>query len=130
MDELSKKDLSNYRIDMAEEHLRASRILLDNGFFKDSLGRSYYAMFSATRAILALDGADFSKHAGVISFFQKEYIKTGKIDVKYSKYLMNAFQIRNHADYADYYVVAKDDAENQYEKAREFCEAVRMFIGK
>ncbi|MCC8150490.1 MAG: HEPN domain-containing protein [Lachnospiraceae bacterium] len=110
MDELSKKDLSNYRIDMAEEHLRASRILLDNGFFKDSLGRSYYAMFSATRAILALDGADFSKHAGVISFFQKEYIKTGKIDVKYSKYLMNAFQIRNHADYADYYVVAKDDA--------------------
>ncbi|MCD7715135.1 MAG: HEPN domain-containing protein [Lachnospiraceae bacterium] len=125
MDELSKKDLSDYRMEMAEEHLKASKILLDNGLFKDSLGRSYYAMFAATRAVLALDGVDFSKHAGVISYFQKEYVKTGKVDAKYSKYLMNAFQIRNHADYADYYVVARDDAEKQYERAKEFCEFIK-----
>lgn len=46
---------------------------------KDSIGRSYYAMFSAVRAILALDGVDYSKHAGVISYFQREYVKSGII---------------------------------------------------
>ncbi len=128
MDEFSNRDLSDYRMKRAEEHLVASKVLLDNGLLKDSLGRSYYAMFSATRAILVLDGVDFSKHAGVIAYFQKEYVKTGKVDAKYSKYLMKAFQVRNNADYADYYVVARDDAEKQYEMAKEFCEFVKEYF--
>lgn len=51
-----------------------------NGSYKDSIGRSYYGMFMAVRALLAKDGIDYSKHAGVISYFQKEYIKTGQFD--------------------------------------------------
>ncbi len=108
--------------------MKASKLLLDAGLYKDSIGRSYYAMFAAARALLALDGKDFSKHSGVISYFQKEYIKTRKIDVKYSRYLVNAFQVRNHADYEDYYIVANDDAVEQYENAAEFCEAIKEFI--
>ena len=42
-----------------------------SGQFKDSIGRSYYAMFSAVRALLACDGVDYSKHSGVIAYFQK-----------------------------------------------------------
>ena len=93
-------DLMKYRMKMAKERLESAKLLLDNGQFKDSIGRSYYAMFTSVRAILALDGQDFSKHAGVISYFQKNYIKTGVFDVKYSKYLSQAFQIRNNTDYA------------------------------
>lgn len=85
-------------------------------------------MFAAARALLALEGKDFSKHAGVISYFQKEYIKTRRLDVKYSKYLVDAFQIRNNAGYSDYYIVAKNDAVEQYEKAEEFYNAIRRFI--
>ncbi len=128
MDEEIKRELSSYRLESAEEHLRSSKILLDNGLFKDSIGRSYYAIFAATRAILALDEKDFSKHSGVISCFQKEYIKTRKFDVKYSDYLTTAFQVRNHADYDDYYIVSKDDAVTQYERAMEFCEAVKAYL--
>lgn len=47
---------------------------------------------------LALDGQDFSKHAGVISYFQKEYVKSGKFNKKYSQYISQAFQIRNNSD--------------------------------
>ena len=36
----------------------------------------------------------FSKHSGVIAYFQKEYIKSGKIEKKYSKYINQAFQIK------------------------------------
>ena len=45
--------------------------------YRDSIGRSYYAMFTAVRALLAMDSQDFSKHAGVISYFQEEYVKNG-----------------------------------------------------
>ena len=85
-------------------------------------------MFCAVRALLAVDGQDFSKHAGVISYFQKEYIKTGKLDKRFSKYISQAFQIRNNTDYADFFLVSKQDAEEQYEKAKEFLESIERYL--
>ena len=73
-------DLTRYRMDSAKEKLASAKLLLDAGQYRDSIGRSYYAIFTAVRAILAKDKVDFSKHAGVIAYFQKEYIKTGIFD--------------------------------------------------
>ena len=126
----NKKELMQHRLDMAKERLEASKLLLDNGSYKDSIGRSYYAIFTAVRALLAVDGVDFSKHAGVISYFQKEYIKTGIFDVKYSKYLSQAFQIRNNTDYADFFIVSREDANEQYERAEEFYNVVAEYLKK
>ncbi len=113
MPDNNRVDLAKYRLEMSDEHYKSAKALLEIGNYKDSIGRSYFAMFSAVRALLALDAVDFSKHAGVIAYFQKEYIKTGKLDVKYSKSLSQAFQIRNNADYQDFFVVSKKDAEEQ-----------------
>ena len=85
-------------------------------------------MFTAVRALLARDGIDYSKHAGVISYFQKEYIKTQKIDKRYSKYLSQAFQIRNNTDYSDFFIVSQSDAKEQYEKAKEFEKMIEEFL--
>lgn len=87
-----------YRLSMAKERLDSSKLLLEHASYKDSIGRSYYAMFIAVRAILALDGVDFKKYAGVIFEVQREYVKTKIFDVKYSKYLSQAFQIRNNTE--------------------------------
>ncbi|WP_278312359.1 HEPN domain-containing protein [Faecalicatena contorta] len=64
-------NLVKYRITNAEEKMISANLLLEAGQFKDSIGRSYYAMFSAVRALLACDGVDYSKHLGVIAYFQK-----------------------------------------------------------
>lgn len=121
-------ELMKYRLNSAKEHLDSAKILLEHHQYKDSVGRSYYAMFASARAILALEGIDYSKHAGVISYFQKEYIKTGKLDKKYSKYISQAFQIRNNTDYADFFLVSQNDAKEQYEKAREFYEIIEKYL--
>lgn len=130
MPEDNRKALVNYRLDSAKERLESAKILLDAGNLKDSVGRSYYAMFTAVRAILARDGTDYSKHTGVIAYFQKEYVKTTKFDVKYSKYLSQAFQIRNNTDYADFFIVTRKDAEDQYKRAEEFYDAVKEFLNR
>ncbi len=85
-------------------------------------------MFTAVRALLAVDGVDYSKHAGVISYYQKNYIKTEIFDKKFSKYLSHAFQIRNNTDYADFFIVSKDDAAEQYIMAVEFFETIEKYI--
>ena len=119
-----------YRLEMAGERLHSSKVLLEAGSYKDSIGRSYYAMFTAVRALLAMEGQDFSKHAGVIAYFQKEFVKTGKVDRKYSKYISQAFQIRNNTDYADFFIVSAQDAKEQYEKAKEFLEVIVKYLSE
>lgn len=71
----NRKELMNYRLESAKERLNSAKILLINGSYKDSIGRSYYAMFTAVRALLAKDGIDYSKHAGVISYFRRNISK-------------------------------------------------------
>lgn len=121
-------NLMKYRLDNAKEKLESAKLLLDAGKYRDSIGRSYYAIFTAVRAVLANDKVDFSKHSGVITYFQKEYIKTGIFDVKYSKYLQNAFQIRNSCDYDDFFIASKQDAEEQYNRAAEFYEGIQNYF--
>jgi len=121
-------DLIKYRLSSAKEKLASAKLLLDAGLYKDSVGRSYYAIFSAIRAVLAIRQVDFSKHSGVIAYFQKEFIKTEVFDKKYSKYLQQAFQIRNSCDYDDFFIVSKQDAEEQYERAIEIVTSIEEYI--
>ena len=107
-------NLAKHRLETAEEKLEASKLLLAGGLFKDSIGRSYYAIFSATRAVLALDSKDFSKHAGVIACYQKDYVKEGIFDKQYSKIIMEAFQIRNKSDYDDDWIKRGEYSEFLY----------------
>ena len=126
----NRKELMLYRLQTAKERLQSSQLLLREKSYKDSINRSYYAMFTSVRALLAMDSQDFSKHAGVIAYFQKEYIKTGKFDKKYSKYNSQAFQIRNNVDYADFFLVSEQDALLQYERAAEFLDTIEVYLEK
>lgn len=120
--------LVKYRLENAKEKLEAAKLLLDAGHYKDSIGRSYYAIFTAVRAVLAKDKIDFSKHAGVIAYFQKEYIKSGIFDKQYSKYLQGAFQIRNSCDYDDFFIASRQDAEEQYHRAEEMVRVISQYV--
>lgn len=55
-------------------------------------------------------------------------MKTKIFDVKFSKYLQSAFQIRNVCDYDDFFIASKQDAEVQLECAKEFLEAVQQYL--
>lgn len=128
MESDNRNELVQYRLNSAKERLHSAKVLLEDGSYKDSISRSYYAMFTAVRALLAIEGQDFSKHSGVISYFQREYIKTGKFDKKFSKYLSKAFQIRNNTDYADFFIVSQMDAEEQLNRAQEFYDTIEIYI--
>ncbi|MCL2355352.1 MAG: HEPN domain-containing protein, partial [Oscillospiraceae bacterium] len=54
------------------------------------------------RAVLALEEKDVKKHSGLISYFNKEYIKTGKFPNDLYKLIYSAFNIRQASDYEDF----------------------------
>ena len=45
-----------------------------------------------------------------------------------SKIIQNAMEMREHADYEDFFVASKKDAEEQISKAEQFLEYVKVFL--
>jgi len=128
--ENSFTDLSRYRLDRAKDDLQSARILIENNKIPQSINRSYYAIFHATRALCTLDKFDSKKHSGIISHFNKNYIKTGIIDKEYSKILMAAQDYRNDSDYDDYFTVTEKEALEQIENAEKFINRIEKYISE
>ena len=128
MDKQTRIDLCLYRLSKAEKFLNDAKATLAMELYETAANRSYYAVFHAVRALLALDGKDFKKHSGVISYFQREYIKTGIFGKDFSDILKDAFSLRTDSDYEDFYVVACEDVETQVVSAEKFYNEIKRYI--
>ena len=113
-------NLAKYRIQKAQENLQESEDALEQDHFGMSVNRSYYAMFTSARAILALKELDSSKHSGVIALFSQHIIKPGLFPKELSKFLRKGKRLRENADYGDFVEITKEDAQTQLEHAKEF----------
>ena len=122
--------LAKYRLEKALNCIEVSKLNLDNEFLPDSVNRSYYAIFYAARAVMAIDGVDRKKHSGVISYFQENYIKTGIFDKELSNIIQDAFNMRQISDYQDFFIIGYGDAVEQLKNAEKFCNEIKKYIGK
>jgi len=120
--------LSAHRFGRAREELGTAELLLRNASFRSSINRSYYAIFHGIRAVNALDGFDSSKHSGVISHFNQEYVKTGIFEKEMSKIIRNASELREQADYEDFYEASMETASDAFERASRFIDAVERYL--
>lgn len=120
--------LSAHRFGRAKEELETAELLLRNANYRSSVNRSYYAIFHGIRAVNALDGFDSSKHSGVISHFNQEYVKTGVFEKEASKIIRNASTLREQADYEDFYESTMETASDVFEQASRFISAVERYL--
>jgi len=119
-----------YRLESAREKLSAAKDLLENQHYKDSVSRSYYAIFTAARALLAIRQLDSSKHSGVIALFNQHFVKNCLICKDASKWLERAKLYREQADYGDFYIVSREEAEVQIQSATQFIKEVENAVEK
>jgi uncharacterized protein (UPF0332 family) len=95
------KALIHYRMEQAHETLREANILLDQSAFRGVVNRAYYAMFYAVLAVLATQQLGTSKHSGVLSLFDREFVKPGIFPRELSRSLHTAFELRQTYDYGE-----------------------------
>ena len=122
------EDLARYRLDRAKKFLRDAQASVFS--LETAANRSYYCIFSAMRAVLALDGFESKKHSGVIAAFRKDYIRTGVFPADFSDIIKDAFDIRLDSDYEDFYLVSKAEVADQVENAGIFLEAVEKYVSE
>ena len=81
------EELSKYRFETSIEALNDAnaKLMYDNERYKNAINRAYYSIFHVIRAVNALDGYDSSKHSGVISYFNQNYVKENIFPKELSK---------------------------------------------
>ena len=120
--------LAKYRLEKAGTDLRDAQKIFSEGMYETAANRAYYAIFHAARAVLILDGQDYKRHSGVISFFRRDYIKTGILDESLSEIIKNAFELRTESDYSDFFIISKAEIEKQIEDAVFFVEEIEKYL--
>lgn len=118
MDNKDVLALSNYRLEQATENLEEAILLFNVGKYKGASNRAYFSIFHAMKAILALRQVDFKKHSSVIAYFNKEFFATNIFPRNLGKSVSEARYFRENSDYVDFYIVTKEDCNNQIETAK------------
>ena len=83
----------------AKRSLCASENLMENGDYDFSISRTYYSMFYCAEALLLTKDMKFSKHSAVISYFGREFVKSGLLSRELYDYLLKGFRERQIGDY-------------------------------
>ncbi len=120
--------MATTRLDEAREliairrrDLQEMERLLSFELYYGTVNRAYYAIFHAISALLLADGKEFQKHKAVISHFGRYYSKTGKAPAHFHRIFLDAYELRQKADYEIRAVVTKD-------MANELCAAAREIV--
>lgn len=122
------EELSRYRFETGKEALADAKLMLENGRYKNALNRAYYAIFHAIRAMNALTGFDSSKHSGVIAYFNQNYVKSEMFPKELSKIIRLASENREKADYLDFFIASKEEAEKQIQRAEIFLGYIEKYL--
>lgn len=119
--------LARHRLGRAKQAFAEGELLLTKSAFMGAMNRFYYGAFYAARSLLALRELDSSRHSGVISLFQKHFVKPGLITMDTAKALPRAFEKRQKSDYGDFSTVTKKEAKavrDEVSSLIEECEQV------
>jgi uncharacterized protein (UPF0332 family) len=121
-------DIARYRIEKANKNLVEARDSFALGHHELTVGRSYYCVFIAMKALLALEGIDTKSHAGTFTLFNKHFMKGNLFPRGFSKVIRDAKRIREKSEYGEFQTVERDIAELHLKNADEFLRRVEVVV--
>jgi len=116
------------RLDQSAAAIEGARRDLAANAYDLAADRAYYAMFYAADALLARRGLSFGSHGAVHGAIGKEFAKTGDLEPKFHRWLLDAYDQRQAATYGISRDIAMGRAEELVLQADEFLAAVRAYL--
>jgi uncharacterized protein (UPF0332 family) len=117
-------------LEKADHALEVAESLYKQGFAQDATSKLYYAMFYASQALLKSEDIEVIKHSAVESALGYHFAKTGRIDPKYHRMLINARKVRESIDYDIQEETIEPMAILKLEDGKEFVAVIKAMIMK
>ena len=111
-------ELARLRLKLAFEDFESAEDNYKCKRYRAANNRSYYAIYHAINACLALSFESYKQHGQTIGAFNKRYIHTGIFPDDIGRKINRAMLIRHSSDYDDYYEESDDEAHQQLDTAK------------
>ncbi len=88
----------------------------------------YYGIFYALSALALKFHFSTKKHTQLLGWFNKNFVKDGKVEKKFGEIMYLVFDKRSKGDYDDFVQFTKDEAEELFVGTKEFILAIEQLI--
>lgn len=123
--------LAKYRLQQAKESVEEAEYLLAGGKSPRSIiNRAYYAMYYSVLALLIFEKFISSKHSGMLSFFNKHFIKEGIFPKEMGRWVNKAFELRQSGDYRECVELSYEQVDPYIGYSRTFIHNVEEYLEK
>jgi uncharacterized protein (UPF0332 family) len=122
--------LINYRVQQANETVKEVEFQIENNFLVIAVNRIYYGMFYMLLALALKNRFKTSKHSQLVGWFNKEFVKTGKIDREIGKIVHKAFEDRTDGDYGIFVQFEKEEVMEKLNDMKRFLFELEKLINE
>ncbi|MCI0493847.1 HEPN domain-containing protein [candidate division KSB1 bacterium] len=123
-----KNELLNYRRKRCDETIEDARISIENNRLHNAENRIYYAIFYIVSALAVKNDFSTSKHWNLLSWFNQNFIKTGRLSKEFSRIYKNAFEKRQEGDYDDFTDFKIEEVKDDFENMIQFCNEIKKIL--
>lgn len=123
------KDDARKLLEKGQAAIHAAEVLLQANEVEFAAGRAYYAMLYVAKALLIEHGVRAGrKHSSIHGLFGERFAKTGALDSKFHRWLIDAFDRRLLGDYEIDATVTPEQVREMIQQAREFLQAAQHYL--
>jgi uncharacterized protein (UPF0332 family) len=115
-------------LEKADDAFESAKLELAENHLSFSVNRLYYCCFYVVTSLLLKDGKQFAKHSAVMSEFNRNYIKTGRVDIKWSKFYQKLFDDRQEGDYIPTATFEHSEITERIKQAEDFLKIISKLI--
>lgn len=123
-----RSDLIKYRLMRAEETYSEALLMKEANHWNACANRLYCVCFYAVIVLLEKQGYTSSKHSGVKSIVNKNFVKSGIISKDQGKLYNNLFDTRQECDYVDFVHYNTVDVEPWISAVKDFITTIDHLI--
>ena len=123
-----RDQLARHYVKKTKDTVEDINFLIENNKLFLAINRIYYGLYYILSALAASHQFSTSKHTQLIGWFNKNFVKENKIDIKYAKYIQVAFEKRNKGDYDLFVEFSEDDVKDIFEKMKETISEIEKLI--
>jgi uncharacterized protein len=124
------QSLINWRLEQATESLTSAQLLIDCGRRLGTMNSIYHCMFFCACALLAAKDFNVQGGGGVLTRFEREFIRSGLLPKEIGDRFRLATQIQEGIDFGPQEPPTSERLQELLEDAHSFLTATKLFLAK
>ena len=127
-DKENKEALIQYRIEQANNSIDTVQLLITNKKYNAAINRIYYVMFYMLLAVAVKENFETSKHQQLIGWFNKTFIKEGRLPKRFGKMVSQTFKSRQVSDYEAFVIFEEEEVMQLFNDMKDFILAMEKYL--